>query len=126
MTLTTYRYGLVLFGANYAPGYTSEPGHVIMVETLDEARDRLWFAARGNPRTVTGSGTHTLDTPAYGDCGDGAWVYRVKRNDPQFGEVLDLDGDRARHAYEWMERDEPSYMLEFGPVWGYRPAIARM
>lgn len=122
----TYRYGIVIHGLSYAPGDVTNPSHVIMAETLEDARRRLWFAARGNPRGITGEGTDTLDTPVFGDPGDGAYLYRVKRSDPGFSEVLDLEGDRARHAFAWLDADYPAYLLEFGPVWGYSPKLTRL
>lgn len=121
----TYRYGVVIHGANYAPGYVSDPGDVIMVESLEDVKTALWLAARGNPRREYGNGLPTLDTPVYGDKGDGAWVYRVKRNDPGFSEVLDEPGDRARHAFQYLQ-DEPAYLAEFGPVWGYAPRLTKL
>ena len=120
--MTTYRYGIVIFGANYAPGYVDEPSHVIMAESIEDARDRLWLAARGNPRAETGAGQRTADTPVYGDGGDGAYLYRVRRDHPGFSEVLDEPGDRARHAFEWLD-EVPAYLLEFGPRWGFLPRV---
>lgn len=122
----TYRYGVVIFGNSYGPGYVSEPSHVIMAESIEDARTRLWLAARGNPRAEYGDGTPTLDTPTFGDSGDGAYLYRVNRSDPGFAEVLDLEGDRARHAFAWLDSENPAYILEFGPVWGYSPKVTRL
>lgn len=120
--MTTYRYGIVLHGVNYAPGDVNEPSHVIMAESIEDARDRLWLAARGNPRGETGAGQRTADTPVYGDEGDGAYLYRVRRDDPGFSEVLDEPGDRARHAFAWLD-ESPAYLLEFGPRWGFLPRV---
>lgn len=120
--MTTYRYGIVIFGANYAPGYVDEPSHVIMAESIEDARNRLWLAARGYPRGETGAGRRTADTPVYGDEGDGAYLYRVRRDHPGFSEVLDEPGDRARHAFEWLD-EVPAYRLEFGPRWGFLPRV---
>ena len=116
--MVTYRYGVTIFGANYAIGFVDEPEHVFLAETLADVRERLWFAARGNPRSENGNGESTLNTPVYGDKGDGAYVYRVRRDHWDFAEVLDEPGDRARHAFAWLD-DEPAYIAEFGPVWGY-------
>lgn len=123
--MSTYRYGVVLSGVSYAPGYVTNPEHVFMAETLQDVKTALWLAARGNPRREDGNGRPTLDTPVYGDQGDGAYVYRVKRNDPGFSEVLDEPGDRARHAFSWLD-SEPAYLAEFGPVWGYMPRLTKV
>ena len=120
--MTTYRYGIVTFGVNYAPGDVNEPDHVIMAESIQDARERLWLAARGNPRGETGAGQRTADTPVYGNEGDGAYLYRVRRDDPGFSEVLDEPGNRARHAFEWLDK-EPACLLEFGPRWGFLPRV---
>ena len=37
-------------------------------------------------------------------------------------EVLDEPGDRARHAFEWLD-EVPAYRLEFGPRWGFLPRV---
>lgn len=118
--MTTYRYGLVLSGANYGPGYATDPEHVIMAETLSDARDILLSAAENYHQTTTlmGTGFHIKGTPGYGSHGDGADIYRVNREDPDFSEVLDEPGDRARHAWGYLLTDYPSHRAKFGPLGG--------
>ena len=116
----TYRYGVAIFGASYSSPDITEPSHVVMAENLNDARNLL-DEMRANyisPRYRTGNGTRVLDTPGYGEPGDGAYLYRVRRDDPEFAEVIDLDGDRARHAWNWLDTETPAYVAEFGPRGG--------
>ena len=123
----TYRYGVAIFGASYSsPNITeldfaiSQPAHFVMVENLSDARNLL-DEMRANcisPRYRTGNGKWVFDTSGYGEPGDGAYLYRVRRDDPEFSEVIDIDGDRARHAWHWMDTRAPAYVAEFGPRGG--------
>lgn len=113
----TYRYGIVVSGANYAPGDVNEPQHVIMVHTLDAAAAMLEHVRDFGTNVYwaeMGNGAPMPDMPNYGEPGDGALVYRVQRDHPDFSEVLDMPGDRARHAYLYLA-EEPSYRFTFGP-----------
>lgn len=116
----TYRYGVAIFGASYSPHDITEPSDVVMVENLSDARNLL-HEMRSNyisPRYRTGDGTRALDTPNYGEHGDGAYLYRVRRDDPDFSEVIDIGEDRARHAWFWLDTETPAYVAEFGPRGG--------
>ena len=116
----TYRYAVGIHGANYARPDQSEPTHWAMCETAAEARQAL-IRMRGNyARSITenGAGTHTLDTPNYGKPGDGAVIYRVDRDHPDFSEVLDEPGDRARHAFGFVDWNALAYVATFGPRGG--------
>ena len=114
--MTTYRYGIILNGSSYAPGDITEPSHVIMAETLSDVKRILRNASQNYAwrYDLLGTGERMLNTPAYGDEGDGADVYLVNRSDPGFAEVLDEPGDRARHAFAWLCQ-EPTYRYTFGP-----------
>ena len=117
----TYRYGVAIFGASYDPFFDiTEPAHFVMVENLNDARNLLdeMRANYVSPRYRAGDGKRVLDTPGYGEPGDGAYVYRVRRDDPEFAEVLDIGGDRARHAWNWLDTETPAYVVEFGPRGG--------
>ncbi len=119
MSDTTYRYGIIIAGSNYAPGDVTVPSHVWMAETLGDVR-RILRNARANcpwRYDLDGDGKRILETPPYGHEGHGALIYRVKRDDPQFAEVLDLPGDRARHAFAWLD-PEPIAQATFGPRGG--------
>lgn len=120
-----YRYAVVIFGASYAQGQVTEPTHCIMVESLDAARAALWNAAhRAEPMALTGEGKRADATPAYGDPGDGAWLYPVPVNDPDYAEVIPTDdGAGARHAWSWLtdlgeHTPDPSHRATFGPRGG--------
>lgn len=116
---TTYRYGVAIFGASYALPDREEPSHFVMAETLSDVVRILRNARENYPwrYDLDGNGQPIKSTPAYGYEGDGADVYRVERDNPQFAEVLDEPGDRARHAWSWM-LDEPTYRYTFGPRGG--------
>lgn len=100
--------------STYTPTYRYG---VIMAETLAEVKDILYSSTSGNPNAETGAGTRTYDMPCYGESGDYADVYIVRRDDPDFSEVLDEPGDRARHAHGWLAQ-EPTYRFTFGPRGG--------
>ena len=125
MTMTyapTYRYAVGIYGTNYAQPDQMEPAHWAMAETISEVRQTL-IRMQGNYArsiTETGAGTHVLDTPGYGEPGDGAYIYRVNREHPDFSEVLDEPGDRARHAFEYVDFDYPAYFATFGPRGGLK------
>jgi hypothetical protein len=120
MSSPTYRYGIAIFGANYAQPDHATPEHFWMAQSLSDVRRILGNAADNCPWRYDedGAGKRLLDTPVYGDPGDGAYIYRVDRSHPDFAEVLDLDGDRARHAFAWLDLDELVGMAEFGPRGG--------
>ena len=111
-----YRYGIIIGGANYSPGFLTNPEHVIMAETLLEVADILKSAASGNPRALDGTGKPALETPLYGEPGDHAHVYRVS---PDMSPVIDEPGDRARHAFYHLNPD-PAYVFTFGPRGGLK------
>lgn len=114
----TYRYAIGIFGANYAQAGQTEPEHWAMAESIEQARNILDHMRAGVSYAETGAGERTLDTPGYGYEGDGAYVYRVDRDHPDFSEVLDEPGDRARHAFGYVDFDYPAYLIEFGPRGG--------
>src|SRR5690606_22351186 len=115
----TYRYAVGIYGANYAQPDQTEPTHWIMCQALDDVRDYLGHAAMGYGTAShffeNGAGESALNTPAYGKPGDGAYVYRVNREHPDFSEVLDEPGDRARHAFGYVDFNKPAYVATFGP-----------
>lgn len=118
----TYRYAVGIYGANYVQPDQMEPHDWAMCETLNEVRQTL-IRMKGNyARSVTesGAGTYVLSTPHYGWPGDGAAIYRVNREHPDFSEVLDEPGDRARHAFGFVDFDYPAYIATFGPRGGLR------
>lgn len=118
----TYRYVVGIFGANYSRPESFEPSHWYMAQTLNDVRHVLYMRA-GNWRIdehEMADGTIPLDTPNYGEPGDGAYIYRVNREHPDFSEVLDEPGDRARHAFGFVDFDIPAYMASFGPRGGIR------
>lgn len=118
----TYRYAVGIYGANYAQPVPMEPAHWFMAQTLDDVRHILYMCS-GNWRLSeheAGDGSTPLDTPNYGEPGDGAMIYRVNREHPDFSEVLDEPGDRARHAFGFVDFDYPAYVAEFGPRGGLR------
>lgn len=116
----TYRYAVGIHGANYARPDQQEPAHWMMAQTVEDARHVLYMRG-GNWRIdehETGDGSRPLDTPNYGEPGDGAMIYRVNREHPDFSEVLDEPGDRARHAFGFVDFDYPAYIATFGPRGG--------
>ena len=118
----TYRYAVGIYGASYAQPDQMEPAHWAMAETVAEARQTL-IRMKGNyARSITesGAGTYTIETPNYGEPGDGAIIYRVNREHPDFSEVLDEPGDRARHAFGYVDFDYPAYVATFGTRGGLR------
>lgn len=127
MSNPTYRYGILPIGANYEPGNVRDPADFLMAESLEDVRRVLTNCQRGNPHAEMGSGKDALPTPMFGGRGDGAYVYMVRRWDPEFAEVLDEPGDRARHAAGWLWiEDGPSHVADFGPRGGltiYRNGI---
>lgn len=117
----TYRYVVGIYGANYVRPEQHEPSHWIMAETLADVRRILKNAAMNYVWRYdeNGAGAHNLpDTPLYGEPGDGAYIYRVDRENPDFSEVLDEPGDRARHAFGYVDFDYPAYTATFGPRGG--------
>ena len=120
MSSPTYRYGIAIFGASYAQSDHGTPEHFWMAETLSDVRRILGNAADNYSWRYDedGAGGRLLDTPGYGYPGDGAYIYRVNREDPDFSEVLDEPGDRARHAWGYLLTDYPSHRAEFGPRGG--------
>lgn len=114
-----YRYAVGIFGANYAQPDQDEPGHWMMAQTLNDARDYLGHASLGRGSAgaffENGNGEPALNTPVYGREGDGAYIYRVNREHLDFSEVLDEPGDRARHAFGYIDLDYPAYVATFGP-----------
>lgn len=120
-----YRYGIVITGASYSPGQVTEASHVILAESLRDAQLKLWGASLArNPHGVTGDGKPTLDTPDYGHEGDGALIYRIPVDDPNYAEVIPTDdGAAARHAWAWLtdlgeHTPDPSHIATFGPRGG--------
>ena len=118
----TYRYAVGIVGANYAQPDQMEPRDWIMVQSHADARRVILNAAmnqnwRGDE---SGAGEHILDTPGYGNPGDYALIYRVNREHPDFSEVLDEPGDRARHAFGYVDFEYPARILSFGPRGGLR------
>ena len=119
----TYRYAVGIYGANYAQPDQMEPEHWYMAESVDNAREILQYAAENNLQIQgfdTGAGDDPLDTPCYGEPGDGAYIYRVNREHPDFSEVLNEPGDRARHAFGYVDFDYPAYVATFGTRGGLR------
>ena len=121
----TYRYAVGIYGANYAQPNPMEPNHWVMVETLDDIREYLRIARRERASWAShfvemGDGSAPLDTVAYGYRNDGAYIYRVNRDHPDFSEVLDEPGDRARHAFGYVDFDYPAYIATFGARGGLR------
>ena len=118
----TYRYAIGIYGGNYAQPDPMEPEHWAMAESLSEVRQILLRMQGNYARSITetGAGTHTLYTPLYGDPGDGAYIYRVNRDHPDFSEVLDEPGDRARHAFGYVDFDYLAYVATFGPRGGLK------
>lgn len=115
-----FRYGLIIFGANYVNSTPDNPQNVVMIESLADAERFLRNAARNYVwrGDTNGAGEINLpDIPYYGDRGDGAYLYRVRRDDPDFAEVLDEPGDRARNAWKYLDYD-PCGRFEFGPRGG--------
>ena len=118
----TYRYAVGIYGGNYAWPNIAAPTNWFMAETLEDVRVMLWQLAN-NYRTSDweyGDGSMALDTPNYGEPGDGAYIYRVNREHPDFSEVLDEPGDRARHAFGYVDFDYPAYIATFGARGGLR------
>lgn len=118
----TYRYAVGITGANYAQPDQMEPTHWFMAQTLNDVRHMLEQHA-DNYRTSDyeyGDGRPCLSTPNYGEPGDGAYIYRVNREHPDFSEVLDEPGDRARHAFGYVDFDYPAYIATFGTRGGLR------
>lgn len=117
-----YRYAVGIHGANYAQPDQMEPAHWYMAQTLGDVRILLAEMQTGGTGTdyETGEGGWQLFTPDYGEPGDGAVIYRVNREHPDFSEVLDEPGDRARHAFGFVDFDYPAYVAEFGPRGGIR------
>src|SRR5690606_10064675 len=106
-----------IHGANYAQPEQTEPKHWIMAQTLADAR-RILANAKVNYSwryDENGAGQRPESTPLYGEPGDGAVIYRVGREHPDFSEVLDEPGDRARHAFGFVDWDAPAYVATFGP-----------
>ena len=118
----TYRYAVGIYGANYASADPMEPAHWVMAESLNHA-EKILYEAKDNWRSrsdETGAGGRLYDTPVYGDPGDGAYIYRVSRDHPDFSEVLDEPGDRARYAFGFVNFDYPAYIAMFGARGGLR------
>ena len=44
----------------------------------------------------------------------------MNRDHPDFSEVLDEPGDRARHAFGYVDFDYPAYVATFGARGGLR------
>ena len=116
----TYRYAVGIHGANYAQPDQMEPAHWAMAESVEQARNILRQAQSGVAYAEDGNGERTMSTPGYGEPGDGAYIYRVNREHPDFSEVLDEPGDRARHAFEYVDFDYPAYFATFGPRGGLK------
>ena len=94
----TYRYAVGIYGASYAQPDQVEPEHWVMGNTLRNVEIYLYLAAHAGASGLfheNGAGSESLDTPNYGEPGDGAVIYRVNREHPDFSEVLDEPGDRA-------------------------------
>ena len=119
----TYRYGVVIGGGNYVnlPFEEIEPESVYMVETIEHAKQTVRNAAQFSKPygAETGAGNSGFHTPLYGDEGDYAFIYPVQRDHPDFSEVLDEPGDRARHAFGFLSKD-PSHLFIFGPKGGLK------
>lgn len=116
----TYRYAVGIFGGNYAQPDQMEPTHWAMAESIEQAQNILNHMSTGVSYAETGAGERTLATPGYGEPGDGAYIYRVNRDHPDFSEVLDEPGDRARHAFGYVDFEYPAYMATFGTRGGIR------
>lgn len=119
----TYRYAVGIFGANYVQPDQMEPAHWFMAQTLADAQRIIANAADNYiwRYDENGKGENRLpDTPGYGEPGDGAYIYRVNREHPDFSEVLDEPGDRARHAFGFVDFDYPAYVATFGPRGGLK------
>ena len=119
----TYRYAVGIYGANYAQPDQTEPTNWIMCQTLDEAREYLRIAQRGRASWAahfveTGDGGAPLDTPNYGEPGDGALIYGAGPRVAGWSGVLDEPGDRARHAFGYTDFNHPVYVASFGPRGG--------
>ena len=101
----TYRYAVGIFGGSYSQPDQMEPAHWFMAQTLDDVRELILSVKFDHIGTdwETGDGGWKLSTPLYGDPGDGAYIYRVNRDHPDFSEVLDEPGDRARHAFGFID-----------------------
>lgn len=120
--MSDYRYAVVTHGINYAPGDVTTAADCIMVDSLADARELLRdMASNRGPWQYweTGDGALLLETPCYGEPGDGATIYRLPDRSP----VIDIPGDRARHAWAHLTnlgrtRPEPSHYVEFGPRGG--------
>lgn len=118
----TYRYAVGITGASYAQPDQMEPEHWYMAESVDNAREILQYAKSSIAQYEyeTGNGDRAGETPNYGEPGDGAYIYRVNREHPDFSEVLDEPGDRARHAFGYVDFDYPAYVATFGTRGGLR------
>lgn len=118
----TYRYAVGIYGASYAQPDQMEPDNWIMAESLEDVRALLWVCAYGGLSSSYeyGNGKLLAATPNYGEPGDGAVIYRVNREHPDFSEVLDEPGDRARHAFGYVDFDYPAYVATFGTRGGLR------
>lgn len=116
----TFRYAVGIHGANYASADHGTPGDWYMTETIDAARELIRYLARDMPHLAEAYGepadgtVDIFNTPLYGEPGDGAMIYFVNREHPDFSEVLDEPGDRARHAFGFIEFDYPAYVATFG------------
>lgn len=115
----TYRYAVGIVGANYVTPDQMEPQSWVMTETLEDVRHALqvmrdnWAYSTADVFELGDGGT-LLETPIYGYPGDGAFIYRVNREHPDFAEVVDAPGDRARHAFSYVDFESPAYLAEFG------------
>lgn len=119
----TYHYAVGIFGANYAQPDQMEPRHWMMAQTLNDVRRIIANAADNYVWRYDENGNgenHLFGTPGYGEPGDGAYIYRVDREHPDFSEVLDEPSDRARHAFEYVDFDYPAYFATFGPRGGLK------
>ena len=118
----TYRYAVGIYGASYAQPDQMEPNHWFMCQSLADVKECLLYAkaAIAHFEYETGNGDMAGTTPHYGEPGDGAYIYRVTREHPDFSEVLDEPGDRARHAFGYVDFDYPAYIATFGARGGLR------
>lgn len=124
----TYRYAVGIFGifgGSYVQPDQATRADWVMAETLKDV-ERILLNFKDNypyRYDVNGAGDflgNNSDTPGYGDPGDGAYIYRVNRDHPDFSEVLDEPGDRARHAFGYVDFDYPAYFATFGPRGGLK------
>lgn len=116
-----FRYAVGVFGANLAQPDPKSPNHWIMCESYKDVEETLRLlgdplAPRIHERAGDGGSVYRI--PLFGKPDDGAYVYRVNRSHPDFSEVLDEPGDRARHAFGFVDWNAPVRVYRFGPRGG--------